>query len=97
MIRRLSWSPDGSILLTPASLFRDLQTDSKNKYTVYGFIKTDLNQPAFMLPGFTTHANCIRFNPYLYKKKNVEQDPENENPAMLDLPYRMVFAVATAD
>ena len=27
MIRRLSWSTDGSFLLTPASIYRDLQTD----------------------------------------------------------------------
>jgi len=47
-----------------------------------------------MLPGFNTHANIIRFNPYFYRKKIVE---DQENPAMIDLPYRLVFAVSTMD
>jgi chromatin assembly factor 1 subunit B len=95
MIRRLSWSTDGLFLLTPASVYRDLQTDSKNSYTVYGFLKTDLTQPAFMLPGIKSHATCIKFNPYFYKKKH--QEYSSEEPPLVDLPYRMVFAVATMD
>lgn len=42
MIRRLEWSTDGAFLLTPASIYRDLKSDTKNKYTVYGFLKSDL-------------------------------------------------------
>ncbi len=96
MIRRLSWSTDGSFLLTPASIYRDLQTEQRNpQYTVYGFLKTDMTQPAFMLPGIKSHATCIKFNPYFYRKKNEEQTPEN--PALIELPYRMVFSVATMD
>ena len=45
-----------------------------------------------MLPGIKTHANCIRFCPLLFKLK------ENlEGTALIDLPYRMLFAVATID
>lgn len=95
MIRRLTWSTDGLFLMTPASIYKDLQTDSKTKYTVYGFLKTDLTQPAFMLPGISTHATCIKFNPYFYKKINQQQS--SDNPPLIDLPYRMVFAVATLD
>jgi len=78
MIRRLAWSTDGSFLLTPASIYRDLQAECKNKYVVYGFLKTDMTQPAFMLPGITSHATCIKFNNYLYKKKNI-QPIQDEN------------------
>jgi len=46
-----------------------------------------------MLPGLKTYATCIKFNPYLYKKPAA--DPTKV--ALLDLPYRMVFAVATTD
>ena len=54
-----------------------------------------MSQPAFMLPGLQTYATCIKFNPYLYKKsENVGAEPR---VALLDLPYRMVFAVATTD
>jgi len=56
--RRLSWSPDGSFFLTPASVFQDLSSldttnggtgTIKTKYAIYEFIKSDLTQPAFML------------------------------------------------
>lgn len=70
-------------------------TNSSNfQYTVYGFLKTQINKPAFMLPGIKSHATCIRFSPYLYKLKERQDD---DPPAMLALPYRVLFAVATID
>ena len=60
-----------------------------------------------MLPGIKSYATCIRFNPYLYSKLNPAQAPElptsktgstdAEFSPLLDLPYRIVFAVATTD
>ena len=94
-VRRLDWSPDGNLLLTPSACFYDLHTDTSRSsytYTVYGFLKHALSQPAMMLPGLKTYATCIKFNPYLFKKST---DPEKV--PLLDLPYRMVFAVATTD
>lgn len=93
-VRRLDWSPDGNLLLTPAGCYYDLKGEqhrSKFTYTVYGFLKSDWSTPAFMLPNIKTYATCVRFNPYLYHLSN------SEKPALLDLPYRMVFAVATTD
>jgi chromatin assembly factor 1 subunit B len=47
-----------------------------------------------MLPGITTHANVIKFCPYLMKLKEIKED----DPApLINLPYRMVFAVATIE
>lgn len=46
-----------------------------------------------MLPGMKTHANCIRFCPYLLKLKPQPDDKQ----ALIELPYRLVFAVATID
>jgi chromatin assembly factor 1 subunit B len=96
-VRRLDWSPDGNVLLTPSACFYDLHADtaqsrSSYTYTVFGFLKHGLSQPAFMLPGLKTYATCIKFNPYLFKKTT---DPLKM--PLLDLPYRMVFAVATTD
>ena len=99
-VRRLEWSPDGQFLLTPGSWFQDFnQTASPSNsnnfnYTVYGFMKSQINRPAFMLPGLKSHATCIRFSPYLYKSKTrADDDPL----PLLDLPYRMIFAIATID
>ena len=100
--RRLSWSPDGSFFITPASVYQDLssidQTNPggtiKTQYTIYGFIKSDITQPALMLPGIKSYATCIKFAPHLFKLKGTATP---EKPALLDLPYRMVFAVGTND
>lgn len=48
-----------------------------------------------MLPGIKSHATCIRFSPYLYKL--LEKADDDPVPAMLALPYRMLFAVSTID
>ena len=91
--RRLAWSPDGTFLLTPGSWYQDLQNLNSSpslQYTVYGFLKTQINKPAFMLPGIKNHATCIRFCPYLFKLKNSDQ-------GILNLPYRILFAVGTID
>ena len=72
-VRRLDWSPDGNILVTPSACYYDLQANngrSNFTYTVYGFVKADMSSPAFMLPGIKTYATCVRFNPYIYEKKS---------------------------
>lgn len=46
-----------------------------------------------MLPGLKTYATCVKFNPYLFKK----QSTDASKVPLLDIPYRMVFAVATTD
>jgi chromatin assembly factor 1 subunit B len=95
-VRRLDWSPDGNILVTPSGCYYDLQESNNSRskfiYTVYGFVKHDMTTPAFMLPGIKSYATCVRFNPYIYEKKAIAEDQ-----VLLDLPYRMVFAVATTD
>jgi chromatin assembly factor 1 subunit B len=96
-VRRLAWSPDGTFMLTPGSWFQDLTSGNpseKFQYTVYGFMKNTINKPSFMLPGMKTHANCIRFCPLLLELK---EQKEGGPPALIDLPYRMAFAVATID
>lgn len=47
-----------------------------------------------MLPGIKSYATCIKFNPYLYQKKN---NSTPKAPALLDLPYRLVFAIGTVE
>lgn len=47
-----------------------------------------------MLPGIKAYATCIRFNPYLYKKSPV---PPSSGPALIDLDYKLIFAVGTVE
>ena len=96
-VRRLSFSPDGNFMLIPGSWYQDLSaqsTSDKFQYAVYGFIKNSINRPSFMLPGMKSHANCIRFCPLLLKLKELNDD---DPKPLIDLPYRMAFAIATID
>ena len=64
--RRADWSPDGSFFLTPASYFSDKEGNSS--FTVYGFFRSQLTKPAFMLPKMKSYAVSIKFNPYIFTK-----------------------------
>lgn len=181
--RRLAWSTDGSLLLTPAGLFEDpyagvgsnLATTSlpagsyaanstpaadggkkksrKNpnptptntasaasapaagpRPTVYIYSRTNVARPPIAhLPGHKTTSIAIRFCPVLWElrklggedgegddcvvvdldskgvnvklgelpasstEKNGEKEEEEKPKSLFDLPYRMVYAVATLD
>lgn len=82
-------------MLTPGSWFQDLNTQNQFQYTVYGFMKSSINKPSFMLPGMKTHATCIRFCPLLLSK--IAEQSEDSPPHLVDLPYALIFAVATID
>ena len=73
-------------MLTPASQFVNEQGQQTN--VVYGFLKMAINKPAFVLPGLMTYATAIRFHPHLFES--------NSEQGMLQLPYMMLFAVATS-
>lgn len=86
--RRLTFSPDGNLLVTPSGIFR--YADGTETNTVFIFTRTNLNKPIVHLPGMSKPAVCVKFSPYLYKRKST-------NPGVFELPYKMIFAVATQD
>lgn len=89
-LRRLSWSPDGNLLLTVAGINKNIDETYEN--VVWGYLKNNLDYPTFYLPTITPTI-CIRFNPFLFKNK-----VKNENEVeMIALPYLMVFAIGTKD
>ncbi|ORY47570.1 WD40-repeat-containing domain protein [Leucosporidium creatinivorum] len=172
--RRLSWSTDGSLLLTPAGLFEDpyagiglaaakeekdkeastsskkrksslpvstkdkesnaLSTKAGGKPTVYIYSRSNVARPPVAhLPGHKTTSIAIRFCPVLWdlrmlksegvgeeserepimvdltgegkevklpsgEEKGKGKEDDNVKPqSLFDLPYRMVYAVATLD
>ena len=151
--RRLCWSTDGSLLLTPAGLWEDpyavvdaagseggepkkkrtAKEKDGPKPTVYIYSRANVSRPPIAhLPGHQKTSIAIRFCPVLWELRegvvgeNEEGDEENvvkvdlvkegkevklpgleevkgkeeekRKPASLfDLPYRMVYAVATLD
>lgn len=91
--RRLTFSPDGSFLLTPAGISKTFDSDEEYLNTVYFYTRKGLNKPPIAhLPGMKKPALIVSFSPIFYKL----DESEKEN-CSLHLPYKMVFAVATVD
>jgi len=91
--RRLDWSPDGSFLLVPAARYKE-SADSETRTVVYVFRRGDLANPCFCIPTNGKPALCVRFCPKLFKKDTTNA---RNSVNMFDIPYKMVFAVATTD
>lgn len=91
--RRLTFSPDGSLLLAPSGIHKKLDADDKEEVsnTVYIYLRSGLNKaPVAHLPGLTKPALVISFSPVFY-----ELDASCSNA--FQLPHKMVYAVATVD
>ncbi|CAG8447556.1 10998_t:CDS:2 [Ambispora leptoticha] len=122
--RRLAFTPDGSLLLTPAALYRNSTTQNEVQQTtrihkeaknaVYLYLRNKLNKmPIACLKGFEKSSICVKCSPVLYKLRVIESSSfpseidaslskmsitEKNNPSkFLDLPYRIIYAVATQD
>lgn len=94
-VRRHAWSPDGSICLLVAGM-----QGAESDHVVWGMTRKDLSKPAFYIPTLDKSAVCIRFCPIIFKKDPQNDNEEMEgvrNSEMIDLPYKMVFAIGTLD
>ncbi|XP_016927742.3 chromatin assembly factor 1 subunit B [Drosophila suzukii] len=89
--RRLCFTPDGKLLLTPAGI-TDYDGVVKPINTTYGFSRYDLSKPAFVLPFPNEYAVAVRCSPVLYRLRPYNAE---KNPPIISLPYRMIYAVAT--
>lgn len=106
--RRLSWSPDGSLLVAPAGMFVPPEAAGAGGAaraahvvnTAYVFARGMLRQPFLHLPGHRSVVVAARFSPILYQlRESAPPGAASEaTPApAVPLPYRMVFAVASLD
>lgn len=83
--RRLTWSPDGAYLLSPAG-----KVDGDDSIPcVYVFARNHLESPVWLLRGLTKPAVAILFSPIKYRVRS--------SLTMSKLPYYYLFAVATQD
>lgn len=90
--RRLQFSPDGLLLITPAAIFAAQAGGKKlNKSVVYGrnSIKSQIPLLELPCPGCRPTI-AVRFNPIVFKL-----DPGAA--PLIPLPYKMVFSVACQD
>ncbi|GIX84359.1 chromatin assembly factor 1 subunit B, partial [Caerostris darwini] len=95
--RRLTYTPDGELLIVPSGILE--RDEEKFQNTTYIFSRHAPNKPVLQLPTGDKYTVAVRCNPLLYKLRssNKENDKENQPKPMIDLPYRMIFAVAAHD
>lgn len=103
--RRLTFSPDGEILITPAGY---MELGDKVINATYLFSRHNFTKPAVYLPSPQKATICARCCPLLYQLRKIHRngttDHTNNNlkewekyTTLFCLPYRVVFAVGTED
>nr|XP_008517555.1 PREDICTED: chromatin assembly factor 1 subunit B [Equus przewalskii]XP_008517556.1 PREDICTED: chromatin assembly factor 1 subunit B [Equus przewalskii] len=97
--RRLSFTPDGSLLLTPAGC---VESGENVTNTTYVFSRKNLKRPVAHLPCPGKATLAVRCCPvYFELRPGVEPDadgpPQEAGVELVSLPYRLVFAVASED
>ncbi|KAI9296186.1 WD40 repeat-like protein [Neoconidiobolus thromboides FSU 785] len=89
--RRPDFTPDGSLALTPAGIFKE-SADDQAHFVVYIYTRGAIaNSPILKLSGFEQPPIAIKASPRVYKKMEFN----NGQREILNLDYRCVFAVAT--
>eukprot|EP01134_Creolimax_fragrantissima_P006160 CFRG6160T1 len=95
--RRLNFSPDGTLLATPCgvdnyslSITAPGASASNNNNTSFFFAaQKSFSSPVFHTPCAGAPSNEVKFCPLAFELRKTKSD---EKP-LLDLPYRLVFAV----
>ncbi|XP_027490640.1 chromatin assembly factor 1 subunit B isoform X2 [Corapipo altera] len=95
--RRLSFTPDGSYLLTPAGC---VESGENVTNTTYVFSRNNLKRPVGHLPCPGKGTLAVRCCPVYFELRgafNKDEISQKSCPALFNLPYRLVFAVASED
>lgn len=98
--RRLNFSPDGLILFTPCGLLElnegtdaseesEVRRKEKKINATYAFARNNnFAKPVAYYPSADRYSVAVRCCPILYELRPGQ-------PSLYDIPYRMIFAVAT--
>ncbi|KAM5179913.1 chromatin assembly factor 1 subunit B isoform 1-T2 [Mantella aurantiaca] len=94
--RRLTFTPDGSLLLTPAGC---VEVGDVLVNTTYVFSRNNLKRPVAHLPCPAKATLAVRCCPVFYELRPEVKGENGESPppGLVSQPYRMVFAVASED
>ncbi|GAV55939.1 hypothetical protein ZYGR_0AZ01110 [Zygosaccharomyces rouxii] len=90
--RRAAISPCGNLLCVPAGIFKsDASNEIHNSVYIYtrAAIASSLNRPTMCLPFLKRPAIAVSFNPNRYELTT--------DKVYVQLPYKLVFAVATSN
>ncbi|XP_059822210.1 chromatin assembly factor 1 subunit B [Hypanus sabinus] len=93
--RRLTFTPDGSLLLTPAGC---VEAGENVTNTTYVFSRKNLKRPIAHLPCPAKATLAVRCCPIFFELKQAKTgDESTKKMNMFNLPYRLVFAVVSED
>jgi len=93
--RRLAWSPDGSFVVIPSGIYRE-DADAPEVHTAYLYARGKWSAPIAHVPGQTKPVVAVRFCPLIFQ--NASNDSQSNVPQPFEnLPYKLVYAVATLD
>ncbi|XP_075216144.1 chromatin assembly factor 1, p105 subunit [Lycorma delicatula] len=87
--RRLCFSPCGSLLIAPAGVIEPQEPGQKAINATLIFTRNLLSRPVAYLPSYNQYSVAVRCCPKLFTLQ------ESEEPPLFNLPYRIVFAIAT--
>lgn len=86
--RRLSFSPDGNLLVAPGGR---VEVNDKAINVSWVFTRSSLPKPVLYLPCSDKPSVMVKFCPILFELREESQTA----PSLIDLPYRMIFAILT--
>ncbi|KYO22818.1 chromatin assembly factor 1 subunit B [Alligator mississippiensis] len=95
--RRLSFTPDGSLLLTPAGC---VESGENVTNTTYIFSRNNLKRPMAHLPCPGKATLAVRCCPIYFELRTAltkDEVSQKSVPGLINFPYRLVFAVASED
>lgn len=95
--RRLSFTPDGSLLLTPAGC---VEAGENVANTTYVFSRKNLKRPIAHLPCPAKATLAVRCCPVFFElrqPKASDSDESTKKMNLFNLPYRLIFAIASED
>ncbi|XP_012062337.1 PREDICTED: chromatin assembly factor 1 subunit B [Atta cephalotes] len=87
--RRLTFSIDGSLIFVPSGIIELQETTETISNAVIVFSRKDIREPIMILPTLNECTIAVRCCPVYFVLRQDSPD------ALIPLPYRMVFAVAT--
>ncbi|XP_053169088.1 chromatin assembly factor 1 subunit B isoform X1 [Hemicordylus capensis] len=93
--RRLTFTPDGSLLLAPAGC---VESGENVTNTTYVFSRKNLKRPIAHLPCPGKATLAVRCCPVYFELRSVlNKEEASQKTGLINLPYRLVFAVASED
>ncbi|XP_018315661.1 chromatin assembly factor 1 subunit B isoform X2 [Mycetomoellerius zeteki] len=87
--RRLTFSIDGSLIFVPSGIIELQETTETISNAVIVFSREDIREPIMILPTLNECTIAVRCCPIYFELR------QNSPAALVPLPYRMIFAVAT--